>query len=114
MRACSIVMGVVADVVELEHAGINCCASACRFRWCCRKNPETCNRPFQPDLPHRSRGVMALLPISKSSNAPVLLLRISMSVSLARPEKSPKPAIDHSNPTWPIGPAEVMVLLRIS
>ena len=26
-----------------------------------------------------------------------------MSVSLARVEKSPKPAIDHSRPTWPIG-----------
>ena len=39
-----------------------------------------------------------------TSNSPVLLLRISMSVSLARPEKSPKPATCHSNPTWPMAP----------
>jgi hypothetical protein len=35
--------------------------------------------------------------------------RISMSVSLVLPEKPPKPAIVHSSPTWPIGPAKVML-----
>src|SRR5665213_4383082 len=57
----------------------------------------------RPTCPIGSADVMVFLLMSQSSNTPVFELRISMSVSLALPEKSPKPAIVHSSPTCPMG-----------
>lgn len=66
-----------------------------------------------PTCPIEATAVSWLLAMSKTSNAPLLLSRISMSLVLV-PLTEPNPATVHSSPTCPIAAADVSWLWLMS
>jgi hypothetical protein len=78
---------------------------------------NTGNRPLQADLAHGAGAgnlIVADVIILEVAASGPLVACMSMSDSLGLPLKSPKPATVHSEPTAPMGPANVITLWLMS